>query len=196
MQNEENLYKTTEKNPINFKIQKLRDYLGLSKTEFARKLNFSTAHVIKLEKGTVSYREDVLNKICDTFHVRREYFTDQFPVDSIDSVMIKDAEAFMDGLSVAERLKKLRERRNLTQAMLAEAAGTAQSLISSVESGNRKLLEKPAEKLAAALNVGTEFLLTGDTRKERYPVNKELTDWLWKNEEIRKNLWEQMNSDK
>ena len=35
----------------------------------------------------------------------------------------------------------------------------------------------------------------GDEGKKNYPLSEKLTDWLWKNENIRKELWERMERD-
>lgn len=53
-------------------------------------------------------------------------------------------------------------------------------------------VRKAAEKLAAALEVGVDWLLTGDESKKRFPADKAMVDWLWQHPEVREELWERM----
>ena len=61
-----------------------------------------------------------------------------------------------------------------------------------LESGKYQLKRKAAEKLGVALEVGVDWLLTGDEEKKQYPADKMLIDWLWQHPEIREELWERM----
>lgn len=58
-----------------------------------------------------------------------------------------------------ERLKKTREKRELSQAQLAEKVKLPPSSISHFENGPRKPSFDNLKKLAEALNVTTDFLL-------------------------------------
>jgi transcriptional regulator with XRE-family HTH domain len=64
-----------------------------------------------------------------------------------------------------ERLRQAREANNLTQAELAEKSGLPSSSISHFENGPRKPSFDNLRRLAAALNVTTDYLLgrTEDT---------------------------------
>lgn len=48
------------------------------------------------------------------------------------------------------------------------------------------------ERLAEALEVGVDWLLTGDEEKKQRPVDKKLVDWLWEHPGVREELWKQM----
>jgi transcriptional regulator with XRE-family HTH domain len=56
-------------------------------------------------------------------------------------------------------LRSLRTKNNLSQAQLAEMAGTSQPQIKRLEDGERKLTKEWAERLAPHLNVTAEELL-------------------------------------
>jgi transcriptional regulator with XRE-family HTH domain len=60
---------------------------------------------------------------------------------------------------IAENLKSLRARRGLTQAQLAEAAGTSALYISQIETGSRSGGMRTMRKLAAALDVDPDDIV-------------------------------------
>ena len=76
---------------------------------------------------------------------------------------------------VALRLKKAREDAGLTQSELAQRIGITQQQISYAESGEKLLGTAKIVKLADALGVTTDYLLTGKTLFEEY--DKELLVW-------------------
>lgn len=57
-------------------------------------------------------------------------------------------------------LRELRKRRNLTQVQLAKLARLSQPEISQLENGNQNLGPKRAKRLARALGVSVESLLS------------------------------------
>ena len=57
------------------------------------------------------------------------------------------------------------------------------------------MTERTAEKLAGALEVGADWLLTGDERKRWYPVDGKMTAWLWEHPEVREELWKRMEEN-
>lgn len=66
---------------------------------------------------------------------------------------------------IAQRAKKARVDLGLTQRALALKAGLRQQQISSLESGKRSLTSYGIVKLAKALGVTTDYLLTGETER-------------------------------
>ena len=108
--------------------------------------------------------------------------------------MQKPVEQAIINAEVSARLKSARRERGLKQKELAEIAGVENALISGVENHNRLLTEPMAKKLADALMVGVDWLLHGVEGKKDYPVNDEMIDWLWSQEQVRKSIWEQIKS--
>lgn len=62
----------------------------------------------------------------------------------------------------ANHLRAWREYRRLSQAALAEKVGTADNVISNLESGDRRLSDKWLQKLAVALETTPGYLLDYD----------------------------------
>lgn len=63
-------------------------------------------------------------------------------------------------------IRRLREKHKLTQAELAEMAGTSQPQILRLETGKRKLTREWAERLAVPLQTSAETLMFGDGNGE------------------------------
>ena len=61
-----------------------------------------------------------------------------------------------------------------------------------LESGKYQLRRKAGEKLAAVLEVGVDWLLTGDEDRKDFPADKAMVNWLWQHPEVREELWKQM----
>lgn len=56
-------------------------------------------------------------------------------------------------------------------------------------------MERTAEKLASAVEVGVDWYLTGDEEKKCNPVDGKLTDLLWQHPEVREELWKRMRDE-
>lgn len=79
---------------------------------------------------------------------------------------------------------------------LSRRSGISQPQISLLESGKYQLKRKAGVKLAEALDVGVDWLLTGDEGKKQYPADKKLIEWLWEHPEDREELWKRMDDGK
>lgn len=62
------------------KIKKVREALGLSVADFARKCGYSGTAIIRAEKSGYKVTDEVCEKICDIFGVNKDWLMD----DSID----------------------------------------------------------------------------------------------------------------
>ena len=63
------------------------------------------------------------------------------------------------GETLGERIARIRKERALTQVQLAEKIGIIQSIVSSVESGDRRLSAEMDVRFAQALDVSMDELL-------------------------------------
>jgi transcriptional regulator with XRE-family HTH domain len=61
---------------------------------------------------------------------------------------------------IGARLRAIRKARGMTQAQLAKALGTQQTAVSQVEIGNRGLTVQQVVKLAKAMKVSTDAILS------------------------------------
>ena len=168
------------------KIHELRVYLGLTLRNFGELLGYTGTHISRFEKNVLIPDERVIQRICDVFHVNPDYFTAEMPVDQAAQ------KVEVDTAGAGQRLRIARQEKGLSMWDLSRRAGISQPQISMLESGKYQLKRKAAEKLAAALEVGVDWLLTGDEDRKCYPADRALIDWLWQHPEIREELWERM----
>ncbi len=63
---------------------------------------------------------------------------------------------------MGNRITEKRKKMGLTQESLAESSGLTTQFVSYAESGKRAMRPENLMKLASALNVSTDYLLTGD----------------------------------
>lgn len=133
--------------------------------------------------------ERVIQKICQVFQVAPSYFTGELSVEQ--AVQKVD----VDTAGAAQRLTRARLEKGLSMWELSRRAGISQPQISLLENGKYQLKRKAGEKLAEALDVGVDWLITGDEGKKRYPADKKLIDWLWEHPEVREELWKKMGED-
>lgn len=171
---------------VDKKIHDLRSYLGLSLKAFGEQIGYTGTHILRIEQKAVNPSEQFIQKVCEGLHVDPEYFTGEMPVyQAVQKVEVDTAGA-------GQRLKTARVDRGLSMWELSRRAGISQPQISLLESGKYQVKRKAAEKLAAALEVGVDWLLTGDESKKRFPADKAMVDWLWQHPEVREELWERM----
>src|SRR5437016_1476753 len=70
------------------------------------------------------------------------------------------------GETLGQRIARLRRERGITQVELAERIGIIQTIVSAVESDDRKLFAEMAVRFAQALEVSMDELL-GPGRREK-----------------------------
>ena len=174
---------------VDKKIHDLRSYLGLSLKAFGDAIDYTGTHILRIEQKAVNPSEQFIQKVCEGLHVDPEYFTGEMPVEqAVQKVEVDTAGA-------GQRLKTARVDRGLSMWELSRRAGISQPQISMLESGKYQLRRKAAEKLAAALEVGVDWLLTGDEEKKEFPADKAMVDWLWQHPEVREELWKRMEEN-
>lgn len=166
----------------------LRQKLGLSLVAFSKPLNCSPTQIKRMELGTVVPSDNFIQMICEVFKVDPDYFDGRMSVD--DAVFLKDPK--IERKQVGARLKEIRIERDLTLKELSKLTGLSEAQLCLIENGENRLVERRAEVIAEALNVGVDWLVKGDKEKKEYPVNQKMTEWLWKHLETRKEIWEKI----
>ena len=174
---------------MNEKIHDLRLYLGLSLRAFGEPIGYTGMHISRFEKNVLIPDECVIQKICQVFHVDPSYFTGELSVEQ--SVQKVD----VDTAGAGQRLTSARLEKGLSMWELSRKAGISQPQISMLESGKYQLKRTAGTKLAEALDVGVDWLVSGDERKRRYPADRKLIDWLWEHPEVREELWKKMGEE-
>lgn len=180
---------TTNSNDYSAAIAKLRKFLRLSQAAFAEPLGLSPTHIARFEKGVSIPSAETITSICKAFGVDPVYFAAGGDIAIEDAVVFADQSKLIQG-----RLKVARETKGWSQYELGKRSGVDVSIINRVESG-AKLTMKQGVKLAEVLEVGINWLMEGKEERKNWPADAKLINWLWANEEIRRELWERMNGE-
>ena len=171
------------------KVHDLRSYLGLSLRAFGEPIGYTGTHILRIEQKAVNPSEQFIQKVCEGLHVDPEYFTGEMPVEqAVQKVEVDTAGA-------GQRLSIARQEKGLSMWELSKRAGISQPQISMLESGKYQLRRKAGEKLAAVLEVGVDWLLTGDEDRKDFPADKAMVNWLWQHPEVREELWKRMKDE-
>lgn len=84
-----------------------------------------------------------------------------------------DLELYLE--EVGQRIMELRKNKGLTQAELAEMSDLTAQFVSYAESGKRAMRPENLMKIAAALGVSTDYILTGDIiDKDKVRISEKL----------------------
>ena len=172
-------------------IKELRQYLGLSLRAFGKPLGYSGTQISRFEQNISAPSSRLIEKICEVYDVDQGYFNGD--VELTDAIRKISKEE--NNRIVGNRLRLSRCEKGLSMRELSLQAGVSDSQICLIENGENSLTERTAEKLAGALEVGADWLLTGDERKRWYPVDGKMTAWLWEHPEVRKELWKRMEEN-
>lgn len=73
---------------------------------------------------------------------------------------MEDLELYLD--EVGKRIMERRKKLGMTQEALAEKSGVTTQFVSYTESGKRAMRPENLMKIALALGVSTDYILTGD----------------------------------
>lgn len=172
-------------------IKELRQYLGLSLRAFGKPLGYSGTQISRFEQNISAPSSRLIEKICEVYDVDQGYFNGD--VELTDAIRKISKEE--NNRIVGNRLRLSRCEKGLSMRELSLQAGVSDSQICLIENGGNSLTERTAEKLAGALEVGADWLLTGDERKRWYPVDGKMTAWLWEHPEVREELWKRMEKN-
>ena len=76
------------------------------------------------------------------------------------------------------RLKEIRQEREMTLVKLAQLSGITEGQLSCIENKGFRLTERRAKIIGRVLEVGDDWILTGNDRTKYYPVNDEMIEFL------------------
>ena len=172
-------------------IKELRQYLGLSLRAFGKPLGYSGTQISRFEQNISAPSSRLIEKICEVYDVDQGYFNGD--VELTDAIRKISKEE--NNRIVGNRLRLSRCEKGLSMRELSLHTGVPDSQICLIENGENSLTERTAAKLAGALEVGADWLLTGDERKRWYPVDGKMTAWLWEHPEVREELWKRMEEN-
>lgn len=172
-------------------IKELRQYLGLSLRAFGKPLGYSGTQITRFENDITEPTDPVIEKICEVYGVDPGYFHGEIELrDAVRRISKEE-----NNRIVGKRLKLARSEKGLSMKELSLSSGVSDSQICLIENGENELTERTAAKLGQVLEVGVEWLLTGNEERKNFPVDGKLTEWLWQHPEVREELWKRMEEN-
>ena len=158
-------------------IKELRQYLGLSLRLFGKPLGYSGTQIMRFENELTEPTDTVIEMICDAYGVDPRYFDGGVAIENAVLRVTKEE----NNKAAGKRMKQL-----------YYSSGVSDSQICLIENGENALTERTAEKLGQVLEVGVEWLLTGNEERKNFPLEGKLAEWLWRHPEVREELWKRM----
>lgn len=141
----------------------LKFYLQRNSTtakQLSEDLNFRTSTVYDWVNGKTYPRMPKLEAIADYFGISaNDLIYPRSDVQSFDDVNTND-------LNFGQRLRFIRKSNNETQKNIADLLGLTQATINGYETDNRQPDQQTLIKLANHFHVSTDYLLTGQNKKD------------------------------
>ena len=146
---------------------------------------------MRFENEVTEPTDSVMEKICDAYGVDPGYFEGEVEIEGAVRRISKEENKQI----VGNRLKLARSEKGMSMKELSLRAGVSDSQICLIENGENALTERTAAKLGQVLEVGVDWLLTGNEERKKFPVEGKLTAWLWEHPEVREELWKRMEEN-
>lgn len=175
---------------LSTKINEILIFLEMSRTKFAHSIGVSETFIRDICNNKCVPKKDIVSKICKKYNIDPEYFSSDNPI----SYYLEKPRAHDEiNREIAERINEIRIERGFIQKDLVELTGISKSNISNILKGRYPLTANSAKAISKALNVGEEWLLTGNERNKHSPLNDEMIEYLMNHEELRIQILSIMN---
>ena len=168
----------------NERIRIVKEKLGLSQLEIGDATGMSATSIGRFLNGKAHPSESWIERFCVYYHVDKDWLVSgagEFTGEKKEN-------------NVGARLKEMRKELGLKQKDVCEVLGITKSTYARIETSRVCLSEKYAKKIEERYGYGVRWILFGDEEKKEYPVIDKMIEYLWKNEEERKKLWEKMRT--
>ncbi len=137
-----------------YNLKRVREEYEFSQRETARRLKISKSSYNYYETGEYIISLKHLNDFCNVFHVSMDYVTGLSNVNNHSTKSYK-----LNSKIVGMRIKKIRNKKKLTQEELAEVLNTSQSNVSAYENGKTIILTAFAYTLAKTYNISLDYIV-------------------------------------
>lgn len=158
------------------RIKQIRQYFGLSQSQFAQKIGRTAGCVTKLELGKSRISDETADAICHVFGISKLWLMEN----EGDMFALGEDKAPVDRNAFGGRIKQVRKERGLTQQQFADRIGFHKNQVCYVEGGKSIPSENYLRKVSTAFEVNFDWILTGEGEEnaERLVVDEELIGWL------------------
>lgn len=164
------------------RIKQVRNYFGLSQTQFSQKIGKTAGCIAKLESRQSNISKDTLDSLCSTFNVNKEWL-----LNGTGDMFSKEMSP-VDRSSFGLRVKSIRKENNLTQQQFADRIGFHKNQVCYVEGGKSIPSDDFLKKVAIEFNVSLHWLKTGCEDDDSERVDDKLIEWLEEHPEVVRRL--------
>jgi transcriptional regulator with XRE-family HTH domain len=135
------------------RLKDIREEYDLSQNELANILGITQQNYSYWETEEKIIPIEHLNNFCNYFKVSMDYVMDLSNIRCY-----KDYNENINKVVVGNRLKEIRDAKNLTQEKLADLLNTSHSTLSSYENSKTMLLTAFAYQIATTYNISVDWL--------------------------------------
>lgn len=169
------------------RIEIIKEELDISLSEMSKRMGYAHNQMFRLIHREIQLTPSFIETFCKTFNVSLDYL-----LDGKGKKFTVEPNKYKKN-NIKKRLKELRNEEDIVTYSLK--VGIYASNYKKIESGETKLTEKSAEKIAEVNDVSVDWLLYGDELSKDYPLDKEMISWLKQNPETRKKIRKLMNKE-
>jgi len=160
------------------RIKQLREGLHLSQAQFAQRIQKSPGHISNIEVGRVKISDNLIDYICETFSVNKEWF-----VNGKGEMFCSDAAARLEKeiqqkCDVGGRIKAVRNALHLTQMEFSEKVGYSKPQIAFVETGKKTPSNVFLHNVAEICGVSEQWLVDGVGSMNDRPIDEKVIRFL------------------
>lgn len=180
------------------RIKQLREYLGLSQAEFAKKINKTPGFISLIETGRSGLSAGTIVLICQTFGVNPDWLK------TGEGSMFQEGKetpaADKDG--IGDRVRQVRIKRGMSTKEFAELLHYTKGQIYNVENGRTIPSDEFLQKISTNFLVSYQWLVTGVKSKEEASeetIDKQIqiiTEYLKEDSVAREVVLEAMKQDR
>ena len=149
-------------------MKELRTHLKLSLNKFAAPLEISSGYIKRVEDGRTVPSQKVLDSICAIYSVDPLYFQDNV---SLEAAVCKPKTKEELNSEIDSRVRGIRQERGMMIVEFSQLTGINEGRLSYIENRGYTLTERNAKTIGRVLEVGEDWLLTGNDRNKYHPVN-------------------------
>lgn len=144
------------------RLKELRNQKHIFQKDFAKILGMSQSGYSQYETETTDIPTDILRKIAKYYHTSIDYI-----LYLTDNSTAYEASKIEENNSL-NRLKEIREDKDLIQVKIAKIIGMSQNGYSQYETGTIDISTKVLKKLAKYYNVSIDYLLYMTDERKPY----------------------------
>ena len=165
------------------RIKKIREHFGLTRTQFAQRINKSPTHVSLVENGKKNYSDETIDKICSLFSVSKEWLlTGDGEMTPLPEINKED---------IGRRIREVRIDKGLTQEEFGKRIGYTNSQIWFAENRRTDSSNPIIQEICTVFGISRNWLLTGAGGMygiQEQEIDDELLDWLRSHPEVIREL--------